>query len=155
MKHSYFGRKLSRTKNERRHLLAGLARDLLHRGIIKTTLAKAKAVQPLIEKLITQAKKGTENNRRLVLKTLVDRKLTAELFGAVKTRFNNRSSGFTRIVKLGQRRGDAAEEVLLSFVDAPVATQLMPPASTKIKTETIKEVKKVKKIRKITRAKTK
>ncbi len=152
MKHSYFGRKLSRTKNERRRLLVGLARDLLHRGSIKTTLAKAKAVQPLVEKLITQAKKGTQNSRRAVLKVLSDRKLAVELLSAGKSRFSNRLSGFTRIVKLGQRRGDAAEEVLLSFVDTAVETQIIAPAVKKTKTEVSKEVKKVKKP---TRTKTK
>lgn len=71
-----------------------LARELIRRGSIRTTIARAKAVQPIVEKLITRAKKGDAN-----------------------TRFAGRTSGFTRIVKLGPRKGDAAEEVLLQFVD--------------------------------------
>ena len=67
MRHSVFGRQLSRDKNERRRLLQGLARDLIHHGLVRTTLAKAKAVQPLIEKLVTSAKKsfGADHAGRL------------------------------------------------------------------------------------------
>ncbi len=115
MRHSYFGRKLSRTKNERRRLFQGLARDLILRGTIKTTLGKAKAVQPLVEKLVTLAKKG---QARGVKKELASKDIEKILLQDAKTRFANRTSGFTRIVKLGKRLGDATEEVLLQFVDA-------------------------------------
>lgn len=114
MRHSYFGRKLSRTKNERRRLLQGLARDLIKRGSIKTTLAKAKAVQPMVEKLVTLAKKGSVGE---VEKVLASKDIEKLLLADVKTRFAGRNSGFTRIIKLGKRLGDATEEVFLQFVD--------------------------------------
>lgn len=122
MRHSYFGRKLSRTVNERRRLFMMLARELMVRGTITTTLAKAKAVQPLVEKLITRAKKGSDVDRRRVLSVLADRMITKNLMDQAKTRFAARTSGFTRIVKLGPRLGDATEMVKLSFVDAPIVT---------------------------------
>ena len=129
MRHSVFGRKLSRTKNERRRLFAGLVRDLIIRDGITTTIAKAKAVQPVIEKLITKAKKGDEANRRRVDAVLTDRTITARLFEEAKTRFASRTSGFTRIIKLGKRRGDATDTALLSFVDERVVVEAIAPKS--------------------------
>lgn len=99
-----------------------LARELIEHGQITTTLAKAKAVQPLVEKLITRAKKGKEADRRLVFEVLADKAMTATLMDFAKTRFANRTSGFTRIIKLGPRLGDATETAMLSFVDAAVVT---------------------------------
>ena len=109
--------KLSRTKNERRRLFQGLARDLIIHGSIRTTLGKAKAVKPIIEKLVTLAKKGSV---REVAKMLASRDIEKKLNDDAKTRFAGRTSGFTRIIKLGKRLGDATEEVFLQFVDAKV-----------------------------------
>lgn len=109
--------KLSRGKNARRRLFQGLARDLIKHGSIKTTLGKAKAVKPLIEKLVTLAKKGSEGE---VEKVLASKDIEKLLNDDVKTRFANRTSGFTRIIKLGKRLSDATEEVLLQFVDKKV-----------------------------------
>ncbi len=117
MRHRYFGKKLSRTTNERRRLLMVLARELLTHGRIKTTFAKAKVVQALVERLVTKAKKGTRASVRQVEKVLSDATRVKILLGWAKTRFGNRISGYTRIVKLGQRTGDSSEEVILSFVD--------------------------------------
>lgn len=117
MRHRYFGRKLSRTKNERRRLFQGLVRDLIRHGSIRTTLAKAKAVAPLVEKLVTRAKKDG-SGARIAIKRVISDKETEKLLAAdAAGRFAGRTSGFTRIVKLGPRTGDAAEEVLLQFVD--------------------------------------
>lgn len=107
-------RKLSRTKNERRRLFQGLVRDLIVRGSVKTTVAKAKSARPIAEKLITLAKKGSA---REVEKQLASKDIEKKLFEDVKTKFANRTSGFTRIIRLGKRLGDATEEVLLQFVD--------------------------------------
>ncbi len=96
-----------------------LARELIEHGQIVTTFAKAKAVAPLVEKLITRAKKGGESDKRLVFRVLADKTSTASLMDFAKTRFASRTSGFTRIVKLGPRLGDATEAAMLSFVDAP------------------------------------
>lgn len=120
MRHSYFGKKLSRTKNERRRLLGGLARELISHGGVRTTLARARAVRPLVEKLVSRAKQGTSGQLRQVAKVLSDKATYQRLLSDAKTRFGGRTSGFTRIVRLGQRSGDGVEEVLLSFVDTPV-----------------------------------
>lgn len=116
MRHSVYGRKLSRTKNERRRLLQGLARELIRRGSLRTTLAKAKAVQPLVEKLITRAKLGGSGAIIAIKRALSDKETEKLLLVDAGTRFAARTSGFTRIVKLGPRKGDSAEEVMLQFV---------------------------------------
>lgn len=115
MRHSVFGRKLSRTKNERRRLFQSLARDLIIHGSIRTSLAKAKAVQPTVEKLITLAKKGSAKE---IEKVLASKDIERALLADSKTRFAGRNSGFTRIIHLGKRLGDATEEVLFQLVDA-------------------------------------
>lgn len=140
MRHSVFGRKLSRTKNQRQQLFAGLVRDLFLRDRLTTTLAKAKAVQPIIEKLITKAKEGSEANKRRVMTMLADRRLTRTLFEEAKTRFASRSSGFTRIIKSGVRRGDATQTAILAFVDERVVAEVVQP-----KIEEKKPAKKLKK----------
>ena len=126
MRHSVFGRKLSRTKNERRRLFWGLLRDLVLRGKIETTKAKAKAVQPLIEKLITKAKKGTGAARRIE-RIIPDKKVVKSLLDQAATRFAKRTSGYTRIVKLGSRLGDNTETVFLEFVDEEVRVEQLTP----------------------------
>lgn len=127
MRHAVFGRKFSRTKNERRRLLQGLARDLMLRGSITTTIAKAKAVQPLGEQLVTRAKRGGDASRRALFRVIDDKRIVDQLLADAKTRFANRTSGFTRIVRLGKRPGDAAEEALLQFVDEKVVTEVIAP----------------------------
>ena len=138
MRHRYFGRKLSRTKNERRRLLAGLARDVILHGTIRTTLARAKAVQPLVEKLVTKAKKGTDASRRKLLAVIDDKRVIDQLIADAKTRFANRNSGFTRIVRLGARVGDATEEVLFQFVDERVIAEVIVPKNVKAKEKPVK-----------------
>lgn len=131
MHHSVFGKKLSRTKNERRRLLQGLARDLILRGTIKTTMTKAQAVRPLIEKLVTQAKSHTNGSIAALRGVLSDKDSERLLLADAATRFASRTSGFTRIVKLGTRRGDNAEEVLLQFVDSRVIAEVVKAPKTK------------------------
>jgi large subunit ribosomal protein L17 len=138
MRHSYFGKKLSRTKNERRRLLQIIARDLLTYGKIKTTLAKAKAVQPLVEKLITNAKKGSNSGINRVRQVLADKKSVDILIKDATTRFATRNSGYTRIIKLGTLRSDAAPEVLISFVDEKVETVINKDNQPLIKKTDIK-----------------
>jgi len=112
-------------------LLQGLARDIIQRGSIKTTLAKAKAVQPMVEKLVTLAKKGSV---REIEKVLASKDIEKALLADVKTRFAGRNSGFTRVIKLGKRLGDATEEVFLQFVDErPVTSPKQPKLSKKRK----------------------
>ncbi len=117
MRHGYFGKKLSRTKNERKRLLVGLTREIIKYGSIRTTLVKAKAVQPMVEKLITKAKSGAY---RKLFQVLGDKVSAKKLLSDAQTRFGSRMSGFTQIIKLGKRSGDATEAVLFRFVDAAV-----------------------------------
>ncbi|KKU88302.1 50S ribosomal protein L17 [Candidatus Gottesmanbacteria bacterium RIFCSPLOWO2_01_FULL_48_11] len=145
MRHGVFGTKFSRTKNERRRLLAGLARDVLLHGSIKTTHARAKAAQPVVEKLITRAKRGGDTNRRRILRVIGDTRVVDGLLEDAKTRFANRKSGFTRVIRLGSRLGDAAEEVLLQFVDEKIIAEVITP---KKEEKTIKAQKVVKKAKK-------
>jgi large subunit ribosomal protein L17 len=153
MRHAYFGKKLSRTKNERRRLFQIMSRDMFIHGKIKTTLAKAKAVQPLIEKLITNAKKGTRAGVNEVRKVLADKKSVSLLLNDVTTRFSSRKSGYTRIIKLGNERSDASEMALLSFVDdrvvAETVTEKKPVNPKEIKKEKVKEVKAEKAVKKV------
>ncbi len=149
MRHSVFGRKLSRTANERQQLFAGLVRDLFLHGAVTTTLAKAKAVQPIAERLITKAKDGSEVARRRVLRIMDDRTLVKSLFEDAKTRFSGRTSGYTRIIKLGKRLGDASDVAMLSFVDEKVVAEVVVPkkadtVKSEKKTESMKETKPVK-----------
>ncbi len=148
MRHSNFGYKLSRTKNERQQLFRNLLRALITHGKITTTRAKAKAIVPTIEKLITKAKKGSEQKRREALAVLVDKKVTAQLWDMAKTRFAHRQSGFTQIIKLGYRRGDATEEVQLRFVDEAVA--IVPVSSSTKISATPEEKPKKKEVKKET-----
>jgi large subunit ribosomal protein L17 len=145
MRHSYYGKKLSRTKNERRRLFQGLARDLILRGSITTTLAKAKAVQPLVEKIITNAKKGTNAGVNEVRKVLADKKSVDAYLKDSKTRFASRTSGYTRIIKLGVLRSDASNMATLSFVDERVETEVITPKKVhKIEKTTEKKQTKIK-----------
>ena len=137
MRHSVFGRKLSRTKNERRRLLQGLVRDLLIHGTIKTSVAKAKAAQPMIEKLITKAKNGSRASVNQIEKILASKDIENALLADAKTRFVGRNSGFTRIIHLGKRLGDATEEVLFQLVDEKVIVEVVKP-----KEEVKKPIKK-------------
>ena len=134
MKHGYFGRKLGRNANERRSLFMQLMRSLISFGRIKTTQAKAKAIQPAIDKLITKAKKGSNADINEMRKSLSLETAVRALREMAKTRFHTRNSGYTRIIKLGARRGDAAEEVMLEFVDAaPVKAEVVSVKKTKKK----------------------
>ena len=137
MRHSVFGRKFSRTKNERRRLLQGLVRDLLIHGTIRTTLPKAKAAQPIVEKLITKAKNGSRASLNQIEKVLASKDIEHALLAEAKTRFAARGSGFTRIIHLGNRRGDSTEEVLFQLVDERVNVEVVKP-----KAEVKKPVKK-------------
>lgn len=131
MKHGYFGRKLGRNKDERRRLFMILTRSLIEAGRVRTTFAKAKAIQPMVEKLITKAKSGTSGALNKVSGVLSDADSYKKLLEMAKARFGGRTSGYTRIVKLGTRLGDASEMVFLEFVDAAPVTEKAKPKATK------------------------
>ena len=117
MRHAKSGKKLGRDSSHRRALYANLAGSLITHGRIETTEAKAKAVKPYTEKLITLGKRGDLHARRQAMAELRSNDIVHHLFSEVAPRFAERPGGYTRIVKLGPRQGDAADMVLLELVD--------------------------------------
>jgi large subunit ribosomal protein L17 len=117
VRHAKSGRKLGRDASHRRALYANLAGSLITHGRIETTEAKAKAVRPYAEKLITLGKRGDLHARRLAMAELRSNDVVHRLFSDVAPRFAERPGGYTRIVKLGPRQGDAADMVYLELVD--------------------------------------
>ena len=117
MRHQRAGKKLGRDSAHRRALYANLAGALIEHGRIKTTEAKAKAVKPLAEQMITLGKRGDLAARRHAISTLRSNDVVHQLFLNVAPRFAERNGGYTRIVKLGPRQGDNAPMVLLELVD--------------------------------------
>jgi large subunit ribosomal protein L17 len=117
MRHQKAGRKLGRDASHRRALYSNLAGSLITHGRIETTEAKAKAVKPYAEKMITLGKRGDLHARRLAMAELRSNDIVHKLFTDVAPRFAERAGGYTRIVKLGPRQGDAADMVLLELVD--------------------------------------
>jgi large subunit ribosomal protein L17 len=117
MRHHRAGKKLGRDSAHRKAMYANLAGSLIEHGRIKTTVAKAKAVKPFAEQMITLGKRGDLHARRLALAELRSQDVVHVLFAEVAPRFADRPGGYTRIVKLGPRQGDAAEMVFLELVD--------------------------------------
>jgi len=117
MRHRRSGKKLGRDSAHRKALYSNLAGSLIEHGRIKTTVAKAKAVKPFAEQMITLGKRGDLHARRLALAELRSQDVVHVLFAEVAPRFADRPGGYTRIVKLGPRLGDAAEMVYLELVD--------------------------------------
>ncbi|TAH51118.1 MAG: 50S ribosomal protein L17 [Chloroflexota bacterium] len=111
------GRHLGRNSAQRKALFKSLVTQVLQYERIETTEAKAKAVRGDVDKIITLAKRGDVHSRRLVLKTVQDKKVVEKLFDKIGPRFKERNGGYTRIIKLGQRHGDAAEMVLLELTE--------------------------------------
>jgi large subunit ribosomal protein L17 len=117
VRHARTGRKLGRDASHRRALYANLACSLIEHGRIKTTEAKAKAVKPYAEKMITLGRRGDLHARRQVLAELRSQEIVHQLFTDVAPRMADRPGGYTRIVKIGPRPGDAADMVYLELVD--------------------------------------
>lgn len=146
MRHSYFGKKLSRTHDARRQLLRNLICDLVKHGSLKTTKAKALAIRSKVEKLITRAKKGNQFAYRLTLAELGNPDATKQLMEDAKTRFSGRTSGYIRILRFGLTGSDARDLVQISFVDPRIVQEVIKPkAEVKEKKEEKKVVAKVKK----------
>ena len=116
MRHRVAGKQLSVKKDHRKAMLRNLAAALFEHGQIETTLQKAKAVQPMIEKIITKAKKGGLHNHRQVVAFLRDKEMVAKLFDEIGPRYEDRPGGYTRILKLGPRQGDNAPMARIELV---------------------------------------
>lgn len=117
MRHNVMGRKLGRSKDQRRALFKILTTELFRHNRIKTTEAKAKAIQPIAEKLVTLAKRGDLHSRRQAARELHDPAVLQKLFSQIGPSMSSRTGGYTRIYKLGPRQGDAAEMALIELVD--------------------------------------
>ena len=117
MRHGYANRKLGRTSGHRTALFRNQLASLIQSERIVTTLPKAKELRPQIEKLVTLAKNDSVHARRLAFRQVQDNELIAKLFDTIGPRFSTRPGGYTRILKLGARRGDAAEMAIIEFVE--------------------------------------
>ena len=118
MRHARSGKKLGRDSAHRKALYSNLAGALIEHGRIKTTVTKAKAVKPLAEQMITLGRRGDLHARRQATAFLRSRDVVHHLFAEIAPRFKDRPGGYTRIIKLGPRPGDAAEMVYLELVEA-------------------------------------
>ncbi len=141
MRHRVKRHQLNRFTSWRRSTLNSIARNLLIHQRIRTTLNKAKAARPVIEKLISLAKSNTLAAKRDAFKILKDHKLVSYLFGEIGPRFSKRQSGFIRILNLGERRGDNAAQVILELTEIKEVKKRLPK---KAKVEIQEEEKPVK-----------
>ncbi len=128
MRHLKRTAKLGRTSEHRNAMLANLVCSLIEHKRVTTTLAKAKAARSVAEKMVTLGKKGTIQHRRLAVARLHQEKAAKTLFKEIAPAFKDRRSGYTRIIKLGQRNGDAAQEAILEWVDYTPAVEAAPAA---------------------------
>src|SRR6202042_414045 len=127
MRHQRKTIKLGRKEGHRKSLLANLAVSLIEHNRIKTTLAKAKALRPLAEKLVTIGKKNSIHARRTAKAVLRQDEAVTKLFAEIAPRAANRKGGYTRIIKLPQRLSDAAEVAFIEWTDAPVLVETVTP----------------------------
>ena len=117
MRHGHGYRKLNRTHEHRKAMFANMAASLIKHEQIVTTLPKAKALRPVVERLVTLAKKGDLGSRRLVLSRMRDETQTKKLFDTLAPRYKARAGGYTRVLKAGFRQGDNAPLAVIEFVD--------------------------------------
>ncbi|WP_336319346.1 50S ribosomal protein L17 [Streptomyces lavendofoliae] len=115
------GARLGGSAAHEKLLLANLAKALFEHGRITTTEAKARRLRPVAERLITKAKKGDIHNRRLVLQTITDKGIVHTLFTEIAPRYAERPGGYTRITKVGNRRGDNAPMAVIELVEGEIA----------------------------------
>jgi large subunit ribosomal protein L17 len=131
MRHKRDGFKLKRNVAARNSLLRGLVTSVIEQERIKTTTAKAKAAKPLVDRMITLAKRDTLHTRRQAAAFLRTPASVQKLFDTLGARFGNRQGGYTRIVRLGFRKGDGAEEVLLELVGSELVKRAAERAKRK------------------------
>ncbi len=110
------GPRLGGSPSHQRKILANLAASLIEEERITTTETRAKMLRPYVEKMVTKARRGDLHARRLILRKIQDTEVVTKLFDDVAPRYEDRPGGYTRIVKLGPRRGDGAEMAIIEFV---------------------------------------
>ena len=121
MRHRNKGRELGRTASHREAMLRNMTTSLLQHERIETTTAKAKELRPYAERLITLAKRGDLHARRLAARKVQDAGALAKLFDSIGPRYAERAGGYTRVLKIGFRKGDGAEMALVELVDSEAA----------------------------------
>ena len=131
MRHNKAVNHLGRQSGHRKALLANLACSLIQNKRIETTVAKAKALQTYVEPLVTKSKEDTTHNRRVVFSYLKDKNAVSELFRTVAPKIANRPGGYTRVLHLGFRQGDAADMALIELVDFNEAALASAPKAEK------------------------
>jgi large subunit ribosomal protein L17 len=117
MRHANRGRKLNRTHEHRAAMFANMAAALIKHEQISTTLPKAKDLRPVVEKLVTLAKKGSLHARRQAISQIGDEEQVTKLFAVLAERYRNRQGGYTRVLKAGFRYGDSAPMAVIELVD--------------------------------------
>lgn len=117
MRHGVGHKKLNRTASHRQAMFANMAASLIKHEQIVTTLPKAKALRPVVERLVTLAKKGDLASRRVVISRMRDETQTKKLFDTLAPRYKARAGGYTRVLKAGFRHGDNAPLAVIEFVD--------------------------------------
>ena len=126
------GRKLGRPTEHRNAMLRGLVTYLLENGTVETTLARAKEVRSMAEKMITLGKKNTLASRRAALAYITKEDVVSKLFNEIAPKYESRNGGYTQIFKMGPRRGDAAEMAIVKLIaEAPVAEEKPAEAAPK------------------------
>jgi len=136
MRHLKTGRILGRTSAHRKALFRNLVTALITRERIRTTLAKAKELRSKAEKTITLGKKGTLHARRLAFRTVQEKEALKKLFGPIAERFATRNGGYTRIIKIGNRKGDSAPMAFIELVEADAKKAEEKPGKAKAKKAT-------------------
>lgn len=145
MKHRVGYNRLGRKTAHRLSLHRNMATSLLRHERITTTKAKALAVRRTVEKMITRAKSDSVHNRRIIGKDIKDKEILAKLFTDIGPRFSQRPGGYTRILKIGQRKGDAAQMVILELVEKKEDEKEKKPSKARKKKEETKSESAVKK----------
>ena len=131
MRHNKTFNHLGRKSGHRKAMLANMASSLILHKRIETTLAKAKALRVYVEPLITKSKEDTTHSRRVVFSYLKQKEAVSELFRTIAPKIADRPGGYTRILKLGFRKGDAAEMAMIEFVDFNEAAMASSPKAEK------------------------
>ena len=121
MRHQKAGRKLNKNGPHRKALFRNMVTSLLDHEQIQTTDAKAKELRGLADRMITLGKRGDLHARRQALSVIRDKKVAAKLFGELAERYRDRPGGYTRVIKLGHRAGDAAPQAMIELVDREAA----------------------------------
>src|SRR5687768_12751244 len=120
MRHGFAGRRFNRSASHRKAMIANMSAALIKHEQIVTTLPKAKDLRPVVEKLVTLAKRGDLNSRRLAMAQMRDAAMVKKLFDVLGPRYNARPGGYTRVLKAGFRYGDNAAMAVIEFVDRDV-----------------------------------